>query len=91
MSLPFPTPPTRRIVLILGLGAGVSLGAASAALAKTPKSAVGYQTRPSGANACASCTSFLPAADPAQPGACKIVDGDIPPTGWCALYARKAG
>ena len=91
MSRPFPTPPTRRTLLALGLGAGLTLGGASAALAKTPKSAVGYQTRPSGANACASCTSFLPAADPAQPGACKIVDGDIPPTGWCALYARKAG
>jgi hypothetical protein len=90
MPRSIPTAPTRRTLLVLSLGTGLTLGGATAVLAKTPKSAVGYQTHPNGANACASCASFLPAADPARPGACKIVDGEIPPTGWCALYARKA-
>jgi hypothetical protein len=82
--------PTRRHLLAIGLGVGAALAGAATAQAKTPRSAVGFQTHPNGTSACATCTSFIPATDPAQPGSCKIVEGEIPPTSWCALYARRS-
>jgi len=42
-----------------------------------------YQPSPKGKAACDTCTSFL------APSACKVVTGEIAPTGWCMLYAAK--
>ena len=34
---------------------------------------------------CSGCNLFVP------PNACKTVDGTISPSGWCALWVKKAG
>ena len=78
-------------MLLLGGCAIAAFAFASSASAKTAKSAVGFQAHPNGKFSCGSCTSFLPSQDPNKAGACKIVDGDIPPDGWCVLYAQKVG
>jgi hypothetical protein len=45
------------------------------------KAAAGYRDTPNGIQMCATCTLFVP------PHACKIVDGEIDPNGWCKDYA----
>jgi hypothetical protein len=77
------------VILLAGVTAALASGRAQAA-GKTAKVAVRYQFTPKGDQHCGGCASFIPAADPAAPGTCKIVDGDIPPTGWCLLFSRKA-
>jgi hypothetical protein len=39
-----------------------------------------YQGTPKGLFSCAACTFFL------RPRSCKVVTGDISPTGWCKLF-----
>ena len=39
-----------------------------------------YQGAPKGMFSCAVCTFFIP------PRSCKVVSGDISPTGWCKLF-----
>jgi len=58
------------------------------AATKTPKTDVQYQFAPKGDQRCGLCASFIPAADRQAAGACKIVDGPIPPTGWCVLFSK---
>jgi hypothetical protein len=72
---------TRRqlIAAALGLGAAVP-GHAEEPRAMLPQSAVAYQTTPKGLFSCAACTFFIP------PGGCKVVSGDISPSGWCKLF-----
>ena len=43
-----------------------------------------YQTTPKGSAKCAACTQFQ------APNACKLVEGDINPEGWCQLYTPRA-
>ncbi len=62
---------------------------AQAASAKIAKAAAGYQYAPKGDRRCGLCASFIPGADPAGPGLCKLVEGDIPPNGWCQLFAVR--
>ncbi len=77
----------RRTLLRIGLfGAGaVALLAAmpAAAATKLSQKAASYQATPKGAQRCDNCNQFQ------TPGACKIVDGEISPSGWCALYVAK--
>lgn len=40
-----------------------------------------YQDSPKGIQMCATCSLFE------EPRACKVVDGDISPNGWCRSYA----
>ena len=54
-----------------------------------PKASAKYQDHPSGANMCSKCNYFLPGANAAGPGLCKLVAGPIAPTGWCTLFAPK--
>jgi hypothetical protein len=77
------------VALLAGATAALTSVRAQAA-GKTAKAAVRYQFTPRGDQHCGGCASFIPAADPAAPGTCKIVDGDIPPNGWCLLFSRKA-
>jgi anaerobic selenocysteine-containing dehydrogenase len=68
---------------IAGL-AGVSPFIARAQLAeleKLSKAQAQYQNSPRGIAMCATCTLFV------APRACKVVDGDISPNGWCKEYA----
>ena len=80
---------SRRVVL---KGAALSLGTATAAgvvsqseaQQKISQSDAKYQTAPKGDQRCDSCVNFQP------PNACKFVQGDISPNGWCQLFVAKA-
>ena len=81
---------SRRGVLITG--AAFSLGAATAAAVVSQAAAqqkisqvdAKYQTTPKGNQRCEGCANFQP------PNACKFVDGNISPGGWCQLFAAKS-
>jgi hypothetical protein len=80
---------SRRVVLT---SAALSLGAAtaatvvsqSAAQEKISQAVAKYQTTPKGDQRCDGCVNFQP------PNACKFVQGDISPNGWCQLFAAKS-
>jgi hypothetical protein len=65
-----------------------ALGGLSAALAaraeeqpaKMSQIAAAYQSTPKGLFSCAVCTFFI------RPRSCKVVGGDISPTGWCKFF-----
>ena len=58
---------------------------AAQAQAKIAQTAVHYQTTPGkDGHQCDGCNFFV------APNSCKMVDGDIAPTGWCALSVKKA-
>jgi hypothetical protein len=50
---------------------------------KSSQEAVAYQGKPQGSQRCDNCIQFQP------PSACKTVDGQISPQGWCKIYAAK--
>jgi len=80
------TPVSRRTLLIGAAGAlpVLALGA-TGAQAKMAQSAVRYQESPKDGKQCSGCNLFV------APNACKTVDGTIAPSGWCALWVKKAG
>jgi hypothetical protein len=39
-----------------------------------------YQDAPKDIRMCATCSLFLP------PNGCKVVEGEVSPSGWCKLY-----
>ncbi|MGD0473307.1 MAG: high-potential iron-sulfur protein [Candidatus Velthaea sp.] len=92
--------PTRKAVLInllalpfaaVGMASQASAAAkAPAAGAKSPQTAVSYQTSPKGTAHCSGCKFFLPGADPKAKGQCQVVAGDISPDGWCVVYSAKS-
>jgi hypothetical protein len=71
--------PTRRRLLAAGLGL-----AAAPALAEEPtqipQEEAQYRATPNGMFSCAVCTFFI------KPRSCKVVAGDISPSGWCKLF-----
>ena len=77
---------SRRTVLLAAAGAAPLLaltgGEAQAKLAMT---AVKYQADPKDGKQCDGCNFFV------APNSCKMVDGEINPKGWCALWTKKAG
>ena len=77
---------SRRTILIGAAGALplIALGATGAKAAKMAQTAVRYQTSPKDGKRCDGCNLFI------APNACKSVDGDISPSGWCTLWAKKA-
>jgi hypothetical protein len=81
--------PTRRACFGL-VGLALAAGSARAAAPKVAKADVGYQYAPHGDQRCGLCTSFIADGNPGGPGSCKIVDGAIPPNGWCTLYAKRS-
>ena len=50
---------------------------------KLPKEPVKYQDAPKDNQQCSGCLHFV------SPNACKLVQGDISPQGWCTLYTAK--
>ena len=78
---------TRRRVLI-SVAASASVLATSArpaaAGAKIAQSAVYYQSSAKDGQQCGQCAQFL------SPHGCKLVDGDISPSGWCRLWVKRA-
>ncbi len=79
---------SRRVVLT---GVALALGATGAATAisqaaaqqKLSQADAKYQTTPKGDQRCDGCVNFQP------PNACKFVQGNISPSGWCQLFAPK--
>jgi len=79
---------SRRVALT---GAALSLAATTTAAVVTRAAAqqklgqadAKYQTTPKGDQHCDGCANFQP------PNACRFVDGDISPNGWCQLFGPK--
>jgi hypothetical protein len=79
---------SRRVVLT---GAALALGAAAAATVvsqaaaqeKISQADAKYQTTPKGEQHCDGCVNFQ------APNACKFVQGNISPSGWCQLFTPK--
>jgi uncharacterized protein with PIN domain len=75
---------TRRKVLIAAVSAAPALAVMTEkAEAKIQQAAVKYQTEPKDGKQCSDCNFFV------APNACKQVDGEIVPTGYCLLWAKK--
>ncbi len=80
---------SRRVALS---GAALALGAAAIATMASPAAAqqkigqadANYQGTPKGDQRCGSCVNFQ------SPNACKFVQGDISPSGWCQLFTPKS-
>ena len=62
---------------------GVAAGPAAAA-SKASQKAAGYRNKPLGKAQCDNCGVWQP------PASCKLVDGQISPSGWCNLYNSKS-
>jgi len=67
------------VAIIHGLGLNLAI-----AQTKVPQKTVSYQDKPKGNQRCDGCANFQP------PNACKMVEGDISPQGWCSLFRKKA-
>lgn len=79
---------SRRMVLTrtaFALGAVTAATAAPQANAqqKVSQADAKYQAQPKDGQQCDACVQFQ------APSACKLVDGNISPTGWCQLFAAK--
>ena len=76
---------SRRTVLYAAAAVLPGLGLTSPAEAKLAQAAAKYQGEPKDGKQCDGCNFFV------APNACKLVDGDISPNGWCSLWVKKAG
>ena len=82
---------SRRTVLLAAAGAVPVLAMMTgAAQAKMAQAAAGYKAEPKTMadgtkRQCDGCNFFI------EPNGCKMVDGDIAPTGYCNLWVKKAG
>ena len=74
----------RAALLTLAGTAPLLVLRSTGAQAKMAQSNVGYQAEPKDGKQCDQCNFFLP------PNACKTVDGEITPTGYCKLWNKKA-
>jgi hypothetical protein len=80
---------SRRVALCgtaLALGAAAIAAAVSQAAAqeKISQADAKYQGTPKGNQHCDACINFQP------PKACKFVQGDVSPSGWCQLFTPKS-
>ena len=79
---------SRRVVVT---GTALALGAAVAATVVPPAEAqekmsqadAKYQGTPKADQRCDDCMLFEP------PKACKVVEGEISPSGWCQLFVKR--
>ncbi|HJW39670.1 MAG TPA: high-potential iron-sulfur protein [Rhizomicrobium sp.] len=67
-----------------GAAALVAVATQSAQAGPVSKADAGYQPTPKGDQKCDNCTLFQ------APSSCKFVSGDVSPSGWCKLYAKKS-
>lgn len=74
---------TRRNLLVAAAATPALAMMASTAQAKIQQAAVKYQTEPKDGKQCSECNFFV------APNACKQVDGEIVPTGYCLLWVKK--
>ena len=82
---------SRREALKLGIGAlaGACLARGAAAQGKASKQSMQYQDQPKNGQQCDQCMHWVPGANAAAQGTCKVVDGPISPKGWCVAYVKK--
>ena len=77
-------PERRRAMGVVGVGlaaaAALMVGGQAHAQKKLTKSEAQYQDHPKDIQMCSTCTLFV------TPKACKAVEGDISPDGWCRLF-----
>jgi hypothetical protein len=72
----------RLIATAAGATSAMALAPMSArALEKMTRQQALYQDSPRDIMMCATCTLFEP------PKSCKVVEGDVSPTGWCKAFA----
>ena len=70
---------------------GILTSAPARAQSKASKAVAMYQSTPHGKDQCGNCIHFIPGKTPKSAGTCKVVEGDVSPSGWCVMYARKGG
>ena len=73
-------------VATCAVGASIAYGLGlnrAVAQNKVPQKSVMYQDKPKGEQRCDGCSNFQP------PNACKLVEGEISPQGWCSLFTKK--
>jgi hypothetical protein len=73
-------PSRRRVLLAAPAALALPIGPARGA-EKMSKEGAQYQDTPKGIAMCATCSLFV------EPRSCKVVEGDISPSGWCKVYA----
>jgi hypothetical protein len=84
MGRPIKLQPVSRRTVLIAVGATSLLGLMSgSADAKMAQTGVRYQDSPKDGKQCDGCKLFI------APNACKTVDGDISPKGWCVLWVKK--
>jgi hypothetical protein len=66
--------------LALGTATPASRGRAEEPAVRVSQIDAEYRNTPKGLFSCAACTFFI------RPRSCKVVAGDISPTGWCKLF-----
>ena len=77
---------SRRTVLLAAAAAAPVLALmTTGAEAKMAQAAAKYQAEPKDGKQCDGCNFFV------APNSCKMVDGDIAPGGYCALWTKKVG
>ena len=78
---------SRRTLLIGAAGALplIAFGATGAKRPRWRRPRCAIRQTPKDGKQCSGCNLFI------APNACKTVDGTISPTGWCALWVKKAG
>jgi hypothetical protein len=83
---------SRRTVLLRGTACAAAVvtligPTKNAQAAKMPQTspAVAYQSTPKDSHQCDACLLFQ------APNSCQVVDGVVSPSGWCKLWAKKAG
>jgi hypothetical protein len=83
---------SRRTILLRSVacaaGGATLIGTTkNAHAAKMPQTspAVAYQSTPKDSHQCDGCLLFQ------APNSCQVVDGVVSPSGWCKLWAKKAG
>ncbi len=77
-------------LVVLPALAGMIATMTSVAQAKGSKSQFKYQDKPNGNQKCSECSLFVSAKSGSDAASCKVVEGDISPSGWCTAYSPKA-
>jgi hypothetical protein len=73
-----------RTAAVLGAATAATVVRQAAAQAKLTQTVAKYQAVPNGSDHCENCNNFQP------PNACKFVEGEISPKGWCQLFSPKS-
>jgi hypothetical protein len=82
----------KGVALVVGIAAVPAMlhtRAAAAQAAKASKEAMKYQDHPNGDKRCDTCVQFIAGKTPDAMGTCKVVAGEISPSGYCIAWAPK--